>query len=75
MGFRQRYAYTVIVMLLVLAAAAAATGPHPPTTRDITGADDLASENLMPLDQAPIRPPRQSPGSPGDTGSGLPIRL
>ena len=38
----------------------------------VPGADDLASETLMPLEQAPIRPPSQSPGFPG---SGLPIRL
>jgi hypothetical protein len=41
----------------------------------VPGGDGLASETLTPLDEAPIRPRRESPGAPGAAGSGLPIRL
>jgi hypothetical protein len=41
----------------------------------VPGGDNPASETLMPLDQAPGRPSRETPGAPGGTGSGLPISL
>jgi hypothetical protein len=41
----------------------------------VPGAEDIASETLTPIDEAPPSAPRQRPVAPGGSGAGLPIRL